>query len=36
MRLFYDMKNNWYNGFILKCFPIANVSIEHYMEGGNR
>ena len=33
MRPFYDMKSNLYYVFILKCVSIANVCIEHYMEG---
>ena len=40
MRLFYDMKSNHNvfvlcnrNVFILKCVSIANISIEHYIEG---
>ena len=32
-RLFYDMKSNLCNAFILKCVLITNISIEHYMEG---
>ena len=31
MRLFYDVKSNLYNVFILKCVSITNVSIAHYM-----
>ena len=33
MRLFYDMKSNLYNVFILKCVSITNISIEHFTEG---
>ena len=32
MRLFYDMKSNLYNAYILKCVSITNISVEHYME----
>ena len=31
--LFFDMKSNLCNLFILKCVLITNLSIEHYMEG---
>ena len=33
MKLFYDMKSNLYNVFILKCVSITNISIENYMNG---
>ena len=33
MILFYDMKSNMYNVFILKCVSIRNINIEHYIEG---
>ena len=32
MRLCYDMKNDLYNVFILKCVSITSISVEHYME----
>ena len=33
MRLFYDMKSNLNNAFIVKYVSITNIRIEHYMEG---
>ena len=36
MRLFYDMKSNLYNVFVLKRVSVTNVSTEHYTEGVNR
>ena len=32
-RLFYDMKSNFYNVFILKCDSITSISKEHHMVG---
>ena len=32
MRLFYDIKSILHNAFILKCVPVTNMRIEHYME----
>ena len=33
MRLFYDMKSNLYNVFIVKYVSLANISIAHYIKG---
>ena len=33
MRLFYEMKSNLYNVFVLKYVLITNISIERYLEG---
>ena len=33
MRLFYEMKSNLYNVFVLKYVLITNISIERYLKG---
>ena len=33
MRLFHNVKSNFFNVFMLKCVSVTNLNAEHDMEG---